>query len=148
MREIAFSSKIPIPKELLQACRDLRRNSTDAENLLWRLLRGRQLNGAKFRRQHPIGHFILDFYCDELKLAIELDGGGHAEEKQKLYDEQRTRALEGEGIKVLRFWNNDVLTRTEAILETIWDSLTPALSQRARGNEHKEKKNAAKEQIG
>jgi adenine-specific DNA-methyltransferase len=70
-------------------------------------------------------------------LAIELDGGGHAEEKQKLYDVQRTRALEEEGIKVLRFWNNDVLTETEAVLEVIWNSLTPTLSRGARENEFK-----------
>lgn len=71
-------------------------------------------------------------------MAIELDGGGHAEEKQKLYDEQRTMVLEGEGIRVLRFWNNDVLTKTEAVLEVIWNSLTPTLSHRARENELKE----------
>ena len=138
MRENSFSPKTPIPPGLRQACRDLRQNATDAENLLWRLLRDRQLNGAKFRRQHPVGPFILDFYCDEFKLAIELDGGGHAEEKQKLYDEQRTMVLEGEGIRVLRFWNNDVLTKTEAVLEVIWNSLTPTLSHRARENELKE----------
>ena len=126
-----------IPNELLQACRELRRNATDAEKLLWSLLRDRQLKGAKFRRQHPLGRFILDFYCEKFKVAIELDGGGHAEEQQKSYDEQRTKVLEGEGIKVLRFWNNDVLGETEAVLEVIWNFLTPPLSHRARENEPK-----------
>jgi adenine-specific DNA methylase/very-short-patch-repair endonuclease len=137
VRENPSAPKPPLSDELLQACRDLRKNSTDAEQLLWNLLRDRYLHGVKFRRQHPIGRFILDFYCHEFKLAIELDGGGHNEQQQRQYDEQRTKALEGEGIKVLRFWNHDVLLRTETVLEVIWnsitkDSLTPTLSQRAR----------------
>jgi adenine-specific DNA methylase len=132
--ENAVSFKPPIPDNLLQACRDLRKNSTDAEKLLWQFLRDRRLNGVKFRRQHPVGRFILDFYSHEFKLAIELDGGGHNEQQQKHYDEQRTKALEGEGIRVLRFWNHEVLQKTENVLEVIWEAvskkpLTPALSQ-------------------
>ncbi len=135
MRGNSSLSKPPLPEELLQACRELRRNATDAERLMWELVRDRRLGGAKFRRQHSIGRFILDFYCHEVRLAIELDGGGHDEQQQKQYDEQRTKDLEIEGVKVLRFWNHDVLENTEAVLETIWDSLTPALSQREREKE-------------
>jgi adenine-specific DNA methylase len=136
VRENSSAPKPPLPDELLQACRSLRHNTTDAEKLMWKLLRDRRLKGAKFRRQHLMGRFILDFYCHEAKLAIELDGGGHAEDQQKQYDEQRTKALEGDGIKVLRFWNHDVLNKTESVIDVIWNaltnSLTPTLSRRER----------------
>ena len=126
----------PLAPELLRRCRELRRETTDAEKLLWNLLRDRQLEGAKFRRQHPFGPYILDFYCHEAKLAVELDGGQHDEEKQVLHDADRSRFLEREGIRVLRFWNNDVFMNTEGVLECILsaldESLTPTLSQRER----------------
>jgi very-short-patch-repair endonuclease len=123
VRDDLALTKPPLPDHILKACRDLRKNSTDAEQLLWEILRDRRLYGIKFRRQHPIGKFILDFYSHENKLAIELDGGGHNEQQQKQYDEQRTKSLEGEGIKVLRFWNHDVLQKTEVVLEVIWNAL-------------------------
>ncbi|MFN3749948.1 MAG: YgiQ family radical SAM protein [Thiobacillus sp.] len=113
----------PLPAELLAHARELRSQQTDSEQLLWGILRAKRFLGYKFRRQHPIEPYILDFYCDELKLAIELDGGQHAE--QQTYDEHRTRALEARGIRVLRFWNNDVLAQTEAVLEAIYQA-TPA----------------------
>ena len=113
----------PLPSELLQHARELRANQTDAEQLLWHLLRGKRFLGYKFRRQHPVAPYILDFYCDALKLAVELDGGQHAE--QEAYDAHRTRALETRGIRVLRFWNNDVLTQTEAVLEAIRQATLP-----------------------
>ena len=94
---------------------------TDAEALLWRYLRNRQINNYKFRRQHPIGRYIIDFVCLEKKLIIELDGGQHAD--QINYDENRSRWLEGEGYKVIRFWNNDIFDHTEVVLQEIYDEL-------------------------
>jgi len=94
---------------------------TDAEALLWKLLRNRRLAGAKFRRQHPIGRYILDFYCAERKLCIELDGGQHGE--AVAYDQLRDQWLLGQGIQILRFWNNQMLTETEGVLEMIYQAL-------------------------
>jgi len=92
---------------------------------------------VKFRLQHQIGRYILDFYCHEARLGIELDGGQHAEPDQAQYYAERSRALEAEGIRVLRFWNNDVLKNTNAVLQEIWnalhDSLSPDPSPRGRG---------------
>ena len=102
-----------------QLAKDLRRRSTDAESVLWYHLRARRLGGHKFRRQYPVGRFILDFYCPASRLAIELDGGGHAEPEQIEGDALRTKTLEGYGIRVLRFWNHDVLARTEVVLGEI-----------------------------
>lgn len=97
----------------------MRRQATDAEQILWSRLRDRQVGGAKFRRQHPIGHFIVDFFCQEAKLAIEVDGGGHDERLQANYDSERTVELESRGIKELRFWNNEVFENIEGVLEVI-----------------------------
>jgi very-short-patch-repair endonuclease len=126
-----MNPKPPLPPELLARVRQLRQDSTDAESLLWRLLRDRQLDGWKFRRQHPIGKYILDFYCHQARLAIELDGGQHAEPEQACHDAERTRALETEGIRVLRFWNHAVLKHTNAVLQEIRDALneSPAPGQ-------------------
>jgi type I restriction enzyme M protein len=107
----------------LRNARELRKNQTDAERLLWNLLRDRQLGGFKFRRQKPLGKYILDFYCAQKKLAIELDGLGHAENDQIKYDEIRTAYLESAGVQVLRFWNHQVLQETEDILFKIWEAL-------------------------
>jgi very-short-patch-repair endonuclease len=90
---------------------------TDAERRLWSRLRRRQLHGRRFRRQHPIGPFIADFACPEEKLVIELDGGQHADRKEQ--DAARTRWLAARGYRVLRFWNNDVLTQTDAVVQVI-----------------------------
>ena len=128
-------NKPPLPKQQLHQCRDLRRNSTDAEKRLWRQLRDRQIAGAKFRRQQPVGPYVLDFYCHEAQLSIELDGGQHAEEEQGRRDEERTQYLAEQGIRELRFWNNEVLADTKAVLERIWNSLTPALSRGERGQD-------------
>jgi very-short-patch-repair endonuclease len=108
-----------LPVELLERARALRREATDAERLLWSLLRNRQLRGLKFRRQHPLGGYILDSYCHKVKLGIELDGGQHAEPEQAVRDAQRTRDLEELGIRVMRFWNHEVLEETRAVLEAI-----------------------------
>ena len=90
---------------------------TEAEQRLWRYLRGRQSEGAKFRRQEPVQNCIADFLCVEAKLIIELDGGQHGEQIEA--DAERTRQLEAAGYTVLRFWNNDVLANTEGVLEEI-----------------------------
>jgi lipoate-protein ligase B/very-short-patch-repair endonuclease len=107
-----------IAQDLKTLAREMRTGATDAEALIWRLLRNRQINGAKFRRQHPVGRYILDFYCDQFQLAIELDGGQHAEQIAR--DEVRSAWLNARGIRVLRFWNNDVLSRTESVLEAVY----------------------------
>ncbi|WP_404600978.1 endonuclease domain-containing protein [Dyella lipolytica] len=97
---------------------------TDAEHLLWRYLRNRQLLGWKFRRQHEIDRYIIDFVCTEAGLIVELDGGQHAERMAS--DADRTRRLEAMGYRVLRFWNNDVLTNSEAVLEVILEAVASA----------------------
>jgi very-short-patch-repair endonuclease len=102
--------------------RALRRGMTDVERVLWRALRGKQLNSHLFRRQHPIGRYIADFACIEQKIVIELDGGQHQE--QLAYDEQRTASLQMHGWQVLRFWNNDVLNNLDGVLTTIAEKLT------------------------
>jgi very-short-patch-repair endonuclease len=99
--------------------RQLRRNQTDAERRLWRHLRGRRLLGLRFRRQHPIGPYFADFACLELKLVVELDGGQHADPRAQEHDRARTAALEERGYEVIRFWDNDVLRDTQAVLATI-----------------------------
>lgn len=99
--------------------RRLRSSMTDAEQRLWRKLRGRQL-GVAFRRQYPIGPYVADFACVPLKLLIELDGGQHAEEQGVTHDLQRDAWLKEMGYVLLRFWNHDVMQRTEVVLEAIW----------------------------
>jgi len=97
--------------------RRLRNEPTDAEHRLWQRLRGRQLEGCKFRRQHPYGDFILDFVCLARRVVVELDGGQH--DHQAEYDASRTRVLEASGFVVLRFWNNEIFQELEGVLESI-----------------------------
>ena len=99
--------------------RNLRNNQTDVEKLLWSHLRNKQFYGLKFYRQYSIGKYILDFYCSELRLAIELDGGQHGEEDNKKHDNIRAEYLRAQGIKVIRFWNNDVVENIEGVLYEI-----------------------------
>ena len=100
--------------------RKLRTSGTDAEIRLWSRLRRRQLDGFRFRRQQPMGRYVVDFFCPEAKLIIEVDGGQHGESAT---DEHRTRWLEAHGYRVIRFWNNDVLANTEGVLLTILEAL-------------------------
>lgn len=102
---------------LKQNVRNLKQNMTLAEQKLWYHLRGKRLNGIKFRRQLTIGGYIVDFVSMEHRLIIELDGGQHSEQIE--YDERRTAFLNAQGYRVLRFWNNEVLQQTEAVLEKI-----------------------------
>lgn len=97
--------------------RILRKRSTNAEQILWQKLKGRQLEGCKFRRQQPICHFIVDFVNFEKRIVIEIDGGQHAIEKNK--DNNRDAWLNSEGFEVLRFWNNEVFENLEGVLEVI-----------------------------
>ena len=99
--------------------RQLRRDSTDAERLLWRHLRDRQIAGAKFRRQHQFGPYILDFFCAEHHLAVEADGGQHYSDGGTVRDAARTQYLEASGVRVLRFTNLEILQELEGVLEAI-----------------------------
>jgi very-short-patch-repair endonuclease len=118
--------------------RHLRKSYTDAELRLWRLLRNRRLTGIKFRRQHPIDRYIADFVCLEHQLIIEVDGSQHAQQAD--YDTKRTAQLEVLGFRVLRFWDNDVLTNSEAVLQAIYDAInvaphpSPLPAKAGRGN--------------
>jgi very-short-patch-repair endonuclease len=112
--------------------RELRENQTDAEGLLWSKLRNRQMLGLKFRRQRPVGIYFADFACLEIGLVIELDGGQHGEAPANEYDDRRGADLAAMGFQVLRFWNNQVLTETDAVLQKILETaqtLTPTLSR-------------------
>jgi very-short-patch-repair endonuclease len=100
----------------LRHARRLRVMMTDAERRLWSALRSRRLDGFKFRRQHPLGNYILDFACVEHRLVIEADGGQHADDPA---DARRTAWLESQGWRVVRFWNNDILANTDGVLDAI-----------------------------
>lgn len=101
--------------------RTLRKNATDPERLLWSRLRRRQVADFKFRRQRPFGPYVCDFICLEARVVVELDGSQHVD--QKAYDEQRDEFFRSYGLRVLRFWNGDVLSNTEGVLETIFEAL-------------------------
>ena len=103
--------------------RRLRAQGTDTEGQLWRQLRARQLQGYKFRRQHPIGRYIADFACIESKLVLELDGGQHAQELAPEYDRRRSEFFNQQGWRVLRFWNHQVFTELGAVLQVIAQAL-------------------------
>jgi very-short-patch-repair endonuclease len=111
----------PIPKHRLRNAKAMRHIPTDAEKKLWRLLRSRQLDGVKFRRQVPIGIYIVDFVCHDMRLIVEADGGQHAENPN---DVERDRWLEDAGYRVLRFWNNDILKNPSGVLEVLLAELS------------------------
>ncbi len=113
--------KRPDGADTLDRARALRKLSTDAEKRLWAQLRGHRLDGWKFRRQTWIGDYIADFVCIEARLVIEADGGQHAD--AVAYDERRSAWLAGEGFRVLRFWNEDVLTNTDGVVRAILHAL-------------------------
>ncbi len=100
--------------------RRLRRTTTDVEKRLWHRLRKLDLDGSHFRRQVPIGPYIADFACMAVRLLIEVDGSQHGENRNKTRDELRTRWLEKEGYRVLRFWNNDITSNMDAVMEAIY----------------------------
>ena len=100
--------------------RKLRNNQTDAERKIWSILRGRQMLGLRFLRQYGVENYILDFYCPLIRLAIELDGGQHAENNEA--DELRTAFLNEQDIVVLRFWNDDIFKNIDGVLQTIFET--------------------------
>lgn len=104
---------------VLQNAEKNRLNNTPAEKALWEAIRLKKLDGFRFRNQHAIGAYVVDFYCHEAKLAIEVDGEYHEETNQKEYDTERTKLIEASGVKIIRFTNQEVLTNLETVLETI-----------------------------
>lgn len=111
-----------LPSDTLERARALRRSSTDAEHVVWRRLRNSQLPGIKFRRQYPVPPYVADFCCVSAKVIVELDGSQHSLH----VDQVRTRFLESKGYTVLRFWDNDALLHTDAVIEAISNACTRA----------------------
>ncbi|TCB52636.1 endonuclease domain-containing protein [Acinetobacter sp. ANC 4779] len=109
-----------LDSQLLIFAKSMRTNATDAENLIWQLLRAKRFMNLKFRRQHVISPYIVDFYCHEIGLVIELDGSQHGVDGPVEYDAERTKFLEALGLMVVRYWNHDVLSQTEMVLEHFW----------------------------
>ena len=126
-----------VHRPLLERARELRHPQTQAEQRLWRLLRNRRLASYKFRRQHPIDRFIVDFFCHDCALVIEVDGASHASQVE--YDQARTQWLNDHGYTVIRFTNDEVLQQPNVVLEAIFrqcETLTLALSLREREPEN------------
>lgn len=117
-----FTLNDPVLKQRRQ---ELRRDQTDAEKALWDHIRNRQFYGIRFCRQYSVGPYILDFYCPPLKLAIELDGGQHAQDDNQEYDAARSAYLKTQGINVIRFWNHEVLQDIEGVLTLMAERITP-----------------------
>ena len=111
-------------KKLKSRRKELRSSQTPAEMHLWNCLRRKQLQGIKFRRQHSVGSYILDFYCTSHRLAIEVDGVHHSDPRIQKYDNERTRFLSGQGIQVLRFRNEEVLDKTDRVIDCILKELS------------------------
>ena len=136
-----FSKRLPcdtdateVTSHLLRFAKSMRRQPTDAEAAMWKMLRGGRILGHKFKRQQPIGDYIVDFVCFERRLVIEIDGGQHSESA----DRERSRWLRAKGFAILRFWNNDVLSQPEGIFDSISralrDNPSPQpLSRKGRG---------------
>jgi very-short-patch-repair endonuclease len=108
-------------KQLKDLRRQLRKNMTPAERKAWGILKNRQILNLRFLRQYGVENYILDFYCPEIKLAIEVDGGQHNDEKEKLSDAARTSLMGLYGIKVIRFWNNEVMQNLDGIYQKIME---------------------------
>ncbi len=119
LMDVIIISMAPIinTNKLLSRRRDLRKNQTEAERLFWEKVRCERFFGLKFKRQYSVGSYILDFYCREKNLAIEIDGSQHI--KNADYDKERTLYLENFGLTVLRFWNNEVMNNMDGVLEAI-----------------------------
>jgi len=114
----------PYNKKLKQLSRELRKNMTDAERLLWSRLRRKQINGVQFYRQKPLGNYIVDFYCPAVNLVIEVDGGQHYSQSGKLKDAERDQFLSELGLEVLRFSNTEVLSEIDAVVRVIESRVT------------------------
>lgn len=118
---------------ITKKARSLRNNPTESEKKLWNHIRSEQL-GVKFRRQYPLGSYFADFACKEKKLIIELDGGQHAEETKRRYDDNRTAYIESQGYKVLCFWNNEIFENMEGVIRTIVQQLSSPLPRGEKEN--------------
>ena len=105
---------------LLAFARDMRSHTTSAEAYIWNLVRAKRFLNLKFRRQHVIAPYIVDFYCSEIRLVIELDGAQHGSAEGRMYDAERTLFLNALGLTVVRYWNNEVLKQPEMVLEHLW----------------------------
>jgi very-short-patch-repair endonuclease len=121
MVDMPHRLRAALPTLGLDQARSLRQNATDVENELWYHLRARRMQGVKFRRQHPIPPYTVDFYCDAAKLVVELDGAQHSAER----DRSRTDYLERLGLRVMRFDNLDVIRHRDAVLDAIWKAVAP-----------------------
>jgi len=119
-----------VPPYVVDLCQQLRRRLTPAERLLWARLRHRRQRGYKFRRQHPLGRYIADFYCAEAALVIEIDGGVHGLPEQRKYDEGREAELTSRNLKVVRFTNDEIEADVEGVLATIQSHLGPPPASR------------------
>lgn len=106
--------------QLLIFAKSLRHTATDAENFIWQILRAKRFMNLKFRRQHVITPYIVDFYCHEIGLVVELDGAQHGTDDAIEYNAERTKFLEALGLTVVRYWNHDVLGRMDVVLEDLW----------------------------
>ncbi|RTY71602.1 DUF559 domain-containing protein [Flavobacterium sp. LS1P28] len=105
--------------KIFSNAKKLRDNATEAEEKLWLAVKNYQIEGFKFRRQHPLSFYVADFYCHALKLVIEIDGGYHLTEEQQLLDEERTKHIEFQGLKVIRFTNEEVLAQLPEVIDKI-----------------------------
>lgn len=123
--------------DIFNTARSLRKNETEAEKVLWSVLRGGKLGGHKFRRQHPVNHWIADFYCHKAKLVIEVDGPVHDLKLQRESDDGRTFELEQLGVKVIRFRNEKVLNDLNGVLDEIRKHLNPGPSPQGEGKNKK-----------
>ena len=110
-----------IDPKLLIFAKSMRHTATNAEQLMWQILRAKRLMNLKFRRQHVIAPYILDFYCYEIGLVIELDGGQHGTDEAIAYDTERTKFLEALDLRVVRYWNHEVSNKTDEVLEDLWE---------------------------
>jgi len=111
-------------RSFVESSRRLRKDQTRHELTLWTILRARRFQGVKFRRQHEIGPYIVDFCCPEKKFVVELDGGGHGEPVQEKKDRARDEYLTKQGYRVMRFWNSDLDQNLEGVLESILAEIT------------------------
>jgi very-short-patch-repair endonuclease len=131
------SNSFPIDRFRRATARRLRAKSTETEVLLWKRLRTIEIEGSHFRRQVPIGPYVADFACMAARLVIELDGSQHNTDANRARDEWRTRWLESEGYRVIRFWNNDLTSNMDGVLETVYAELYGSRDAEARALKHR-----------
>jgi len=123
----AETHPMPLPNKIPIKifAKKLRSNPTPAEYFFWSHIRCRQVAGFKFRRQFPLGEYVVDFICLDKKLIVELDGGQHNTDESEHYDARRTKWLNEKGYRVVRFWNNDVMNNMEGVMERLFEVLSP-----------------------